>query len=51
MGNSDYDDQSSYMGSRIGGDAYSDVESSGGIIKISSKESDNSYLMSDIKKN
>lgn len=34
------------MGSRIGGSEYSDVESSGNIIKISSKESDASYLMS-----
>jgi hypothetical protein len=44
--NSDYDGASSYQGSFIGGGDYSDVESSGNIIKISSKESDASYLLS-----
>ena len=42
VGASDFDDQSSFM-SLGGGDGYSDIESSGGIIKMSSKNSESSY--------
>ncbi len=44
--NSDMDDQSSYLSLRMGTeqDGYSDVESSGNIIKMSSKNSDSEYL-------
>lgn len=47
---SDYDDQSSYLSLKYGGNSeYSDVESSGNIIKITSGQSSSSYL--ELKKN
>ena len=42
--NSEYDDQSSYMSMGIGGSEYSDVESSGNIMKITSGQSESEYL-------